>query len=162
MTAPDRLAFQGASNGGMLAGVVLTRRPELWRAAVCTAPKLDLMRVARDPVGAAATLPEYGNPGDPADAAVLISYSPYHNVRPGTAYPAVLLEAGANDPRCPAWHARKFAARLQAATTSGHPVLLRVWPGAGHGATAWTAVVAQQTDWLAFVMRELGLRPATA
>ncbi|MEV4107804.1 prolyl oligopeptidase family serine peptidase [Nonomuraea sp. NPDC049695] len=158
VTAPDRLAFQGASNGGMLAGVAATQRPDLWRAVVCGAPKLDLMRVARDPVGAAATIPEYGNPADPADASVLMAYSPYHNVRSGTAYPAILLEAGANDPRCPAWHSRKFAARTQAATTGSHPVLLRVWSDAGHGGTSWSTVVAQQTDWLAFVMRELGLR----
>ncbi|GAA3252384.1 prolyl oligopeptidase family serine peptidase [Nonomuraea helvata] len=158
VTAPDRLAFQGASNGGMLAGVAATQRPDLWRAVVCGAPKLDLMRVARDPVGAAATIPEYGNPADPADAPVLMAYSPYHNVRSGTAYPAILLDAGANDPRCPAWHSRKFAARTQAATTGPHPVLLRVWSDAGHGGTSWSTVVAQQTDWLAFVMRELGLR----
>ncbi|MET9241148.1 prolyl oligopeptidase family serine peptidase [Nonomuraea sp. NPDC003709] len=159
VTAPDRLAFQGASNGGMLAGVAATQRPDLWRAVVCVAPKLDLMRVVHDPVGAAATLPEYGNPADPADAAVLMAYSPYHNVRPATAYPAILLDAGANDPRCPAWHSRKFAARAQAATTASHPVLLRVWADAGHGGTNWSTIVAQQTDWLAFVMRELGLRP---
>ncbi|MET7327545.1 prolyl oligopeptidase family serine peptidase [Nonomuraea sp. NPDC005650] len=159
VTAPYRLAFQGASNGGMLAGVAATQRPDLWRAVACVAPKLDLMRVVHDPVGAAATLPEYGDPADPADAPVLMAYSPYHNVRPGTAYPAILLDAGANDPRCPAWHSRKFAARAQAATTASHPVLLRVWADAGHGGTNWSTIVAQQTDWLAFVMRELGLRP---
>ncbi|MFB4263531.1 prolyl oligopeptidase family serine peptidase [Nonomuraea sp. GTA35] len=159
ITAPDRLAVQGASNGGLLAGVAVTQRPALWRAVVCGAPKLDLMRVARDPVGTAATLSEYGNPNDPADAPVLMAYSPYHHVRPGTPYPAILLDAGANDPRCPAWHSRKFAARAQAATTSPHPVLLRVWPGAGHGGTAWTTIVEQQAYWLAFVMRELDLVP---
>ncbi|MFI7707317.1 prolyl oligopeptidase family serine peptidase [Nonomuraea sp. NPDC049480] len=157
VTVPERLAFQGTSNGGLLAGVAVTQRPELWRAVVCGAPKLDLMRVDRDPVGTAATLLEYGNPNDPADAPVLMAYSPYHNVRPGTAYPAILLDAGENDPRCPAWHARKFAARVQATTTSSHPVLLRVWADAGHGGTSWSTVVRQQTDWLSFVMRELGL-----
>ncbi|MEV0389315.1 prolyl oligopeptidase family serine peptidase [Nonomuraea sp. NPDC050643] len=159
VTAPDRLAFQGASNGGLMAGVAATQRPELWRAVVCQAPKLDLMRVAHDPLGTMATLPEYGDPRDPADAPVLMAYSPYHHVEPGTAYPAILLDAGANDPRCPAWHSRKFAARAQTATTSSHPVLLRVWSGAGHGGTGWSTVVAQQTYWLAFVMRELGLTP---
>ncbi|MBB6552076.1 prolyl oligopeptidase family serine peptidase [Nonomuraea rubra] len=159
ITAPDRLAVQGASNGGLLTGVAVTQRPDLWRAVVCGAPKLDLMRVARDPVGAAATLPEYGDPDDPADAPVLMAYSPYHHVRPGIPYPAILLDAGANDPRCPAWHSRKFAARAQAATTSPHPVLLRVWQGAGHGGTSWTTIVEQQTYWLAFVMRELDLVP---
>ncbi|SEH03293.1 prolyl oligopeptidase [Nonomuraea solani] len=159
VTAPDRLAFHGVSNGGLLAGVAVTQRPELWRAVVCGVPKLDLMRVDRDPLGTAATLPEYGDPRDPADAPVLMAYSPYHHVEPGTPYPAILLDAGANDPRCPAWHSRKFAARAQAATTSAHPVLLRVWSGAGHGGTGWSTIVAQQTYWLAFVMRELGLTP---
>ncbi|MEU7838007.1 prolyl oligopeptidase family serine peptidase [Nonomuraea sp. NPDC049129] len=159
VTTPDRLAVQGASNGGLLTGAAVTQRPELWRAVVCGAPKLDLMRVARDPLGTAATLSEYGNPNDPADAPVLMAYSPYHNVKPGTAYPAILLDAGANDPRCPAWHSRKFAARTQAATTSSHPVLLRVWSDAGHGGTSWSTIVLQQSFWLAFVMRELGLVP---
>ncbi|MGP4100299.1 prolyl oligopeptidase family serine peptidase [Nonomuraea sp. KM90] len=159
VTTPDRLAVQGASNGGLLAAVAVTQRPDLWRAAVCTAPKLDLMRVVRDPVGTAATLPEYGNPNNPADAPVLMAYSPYHHVEPDTAYPAILLDAGANDPRCPVWHSRKFAARAQAATTSSHPVLLRVWSGAGHGGTGWSTIVQQQTYWLAFVMHELGLTP---
>ncbi|MEU7745521.1 prolyl oligopeptidase family serine peptidase [Nonomuraea sp. NPDC049158] len=161
VTTPDRLAVQGASNGGLLTGAAVTQRPELWRAVVCGAPKLDLMRVARDPLGTAATLSEYGNPNDPADAPVLMAYSPYHNVKPGTAYPAILLDAGANDPRCPAWHSRKFAARAQAATTSSHPVLLRVWSDAGHGGTSWSTIVQQQSFWLAFVMRELGLAPVT-
>jgi len=90
---------------------------------------------------------------------VLTAYSPYHNVRDAW-YPAVLLDAGENDPRCPPWHARKMAARLQSATRSGHPVLLRVWKESGHVGSSKAMLIDQSADWLAFVMRELGMAPA--
>jgi prolyl oligopeptidase len=93
------------------------------------------------------------------DAPVLAAYSPYHNVRDAS-YPAVLLDAGENDPRCPPWHARKMAARLQRATRSEHPVLLRVWKESGHVGSSKAMLIDQSADWLAFVMRELGMAPA--
>ena len=109
VTRPDLLAFQGASNGGLVAGAAITQRPDLFRAVVAQVPLFDCLRASRF-----AMMMEFGDPHDPADARVLATYSPYHNVRDAS-YPAVLLDAGENDPRCPPWHARKMAARLQAA-----------------------------------------------
>jgi prolyl oligopeptidase len=103
-----------------------------------------------------ALLMELGNPQNPTDARVLHAYSPYHNVREGP-YPAALLQAGENDPRCPPWHARKMAARLQAANRSDRPILLRVWRDAGHVGASRTIQLDQAAEWLAFVMRELGM-----
>ncbi len=150
-TRPDLLGFQGASNGGLVAGVAVTQRPDLFRVVVAQVPLLDLLRAGRF-----ALVMEFGDPQNPDAARVLAAYSPYHNVRDAS-YPAVLLDAGANDPRCPPWHARKMAARLQAANRSNHPVLLRVWTDAGHVGGSSNIQIEQSSDWLAFVMQELGM-----
>ena len=127
----DRVAVAGASNGGLLTGVAVTQRPDLFRAVVSPVPLLDLMRYTRDAYTAECT-EEYGDPRDPEEAAWVYAYSPYHNVRDGESYPATLVICGEEDVRCPTWHGRKTVARLQQATTSDAPILLRVWPGAGH------------------------------
>jgi prolyl oligopeptidase len=157
ITSPDMLGVFGSSNGGLLAGVALTQRPDLFRAALPQVPILDLLRMKIDPDVLAIALADYGNPDDPADAPVLFAHSPYHNVREGTSYPAVLLDCGANDTTCPAWHARKFAARLQECTTSDHPILLRVREGTGHNAMTDADFVERDVEELAFFARELGL-----
>jgi len=101
-----------------------------------------------------------GDPDKPDDVRRLLSYSPYHNVREGIEYPAVYIDAGDTDFRCPPFHARKFAARLQAAQAGTAPILLHVWDNVGHGlATSHEISVAQATEWVAFVMRELCLVP---
>ena len=151
ITRPDRLAFHGSSNGGLVAGVAATQRPDLFRAVVAQVPLLDLLRAGRF-----ALAMEFGDPHNPADAPRLAAYSPYHNVREAS-YPAVLLDAGENDPRCPPWHARKMAARLQAANQSDQPILLRVWKEAGHVGGSTTIQIDQAADWLAFVMNELAM-----
>ena len=121
---PARIAVLGGSNGGLMVAVALTQRPDLWCAACSLVPVTDMLRYHLSPYGETG-LREYGNPDDPADAAVLRAYSPYHNVRAGDLYPPTLVVAGANDMRCPAWHARKLVARLQA-DGAGGPFLLRV------------------------------------
>jgi len=90
-------------------------------------------------------------------APVLHAYSPYHHVKDGAAYPAVFQVFGEQDLGCPPFHGRRFTARLQAATSSGLPVLLRVWKGTGHGAMDPDVGTAQTAEWLGFVMRELGM-----
>ncbi len=154
VTASDRLGLVGASNGGLLAGAAVTQRPELFRVVVALVPLLDLMRHHRDPYVAEFAV-EYGDPGDPELGHVLLAYSPYHNVRDGERYPATLVVCGDSDIRCPAWHGRKFAARLQQATSSGRPVLFRVLTNAGHLST----VERSMHEWLGFVMAELGMTP---
>jgi prolyl oligopeptidase len=161
-TAPDRLAVTGASNGGLMAGVAVTQRPELWCAVVPRVPLLDLLGACREPYGRAAVGEELGDPEDPDDVARLAGFSPYQLVANGAAYPAVYVDAGATDPRCSPWHGRKFAARLQEASSSGRPIFLRVWENVGHGwATARDAEIDQETAWLAFVIDQLGMTGRT-
>ena len=114
-----QLGFVGESSGGILAAVALTQRPELWGAVCVQVPVTDLLRCDRDPYTYWAVVVEYGDPSSAADAALLAAYSPYHNAREAS-YPSTLVWTGANDVRCPPWHARKFAARLLAAE-SIHP-----------------------------------------
>ncbi len=131
-TSRRRLAIRGGSNGGLLVGATLVQRPDLSRAVVCAVPLLDMLRYQRFLIGAL-WVPEYGDPDDPEDFAALFAYSPYHNVVDGRPYPAVLVLTAETDARVDPMHARKFTARLQAATAGDAPVLLRVESRAGHG-----------------------------
>lgn len=156
VTTPERLAIQGGSNGGLLMGAVLTQHPDLARAVVATVPPLDMLRSGRDTNGVF-NVPEVGSIEDPAMFRILHAYSPYHAVRDGTAYPAVLLTAGELDPRVEAYHAKKMTARLQAATSSARPVLLRV-EASGHGlGSSLDQQVDEYADIYTFLVDELGL-----
>ncbi|WP_437754909.1 prolyl oligopeptidase family serine peptidase [Sorangium sp. So ce1389] len=150
-TRPERLVIQGGSNGGLLVGAALTQRPELFRAAVCGVPLLDMVRYHL--FGSGKTwISEYGSADDPAQFKALYAYSPYHHVRPGTRYPAVLLLSADSDDRVDPMHARKFAAALQAASAGG-PVLLRIERNAGHGgADLIKAAVEKGADQISFAM----------
>ncbi|MHA6626307.1 prolyl oligopeptidase family serine peptidase [Pseudonocardia sichuanensis] len=160
VTAPDRLAVTGGSNGGLMAGVAATQRPDLWAAAIPRVPLLDVIGACRDGYGNWAVRLEFGDPDDPTEVRRMAGFSPYHLVEDGVAYPAVFLDSGDTDPRCPPWHARKFAARLQAATAGPAPVLLRIWRNVGHGwATDKEIALTENTEWLAFTMKVLGMRP---
>lgn len=156
-TRPGRLAIAGGSNGGLLMGAVLTQRPDLFRSVVIQVPLLDMLRYHRFLI-ARLWIPEYGSPDDPVEYSWLRAYSPYHHVRDGAAYPAVLLATAESDSRVDPMHARKMAARLQSATGSAHPVLLRLEAKAGHGAGKPIAKVLDElTDTWSFVFHELGL-----
>jgi prolyl oligopeptidase len=158
LTTTDQLAVTGASAGGLLCGVAVTQRPDLWAAVIPRIPLLDLIGACREGYGQWVVQLEFGDPHDPQDVRRIATYSPYQLVVDGARYPAVFVDAGDSDPRCPPWHARKFAARLQAATRGDNPVLLRVWPDVGHGwATDREITVDQETAWLAFTMKVLGL-----
>jgi prolyl oligopeptidase len=156
-TRPERLAAQGGSNGGLLMGAVLTQRPDLFRAMVVQVPLLDMLRYHLFQI-ARLWIPEYGSPDKPEEFAWLRAYSPYHHVRPGTAYPAVLIATAESDTRVDPMHARKMTARLQAATTSPRPVLLRLESRAGHGAgKPFSKQLDELTDTWTFVFSELGV-----
>lgn len=160
MATPELLGVTGASNGGLLAGVAVTQRPDLWSVVVPRVPILDLLGGCRDPYGRAGITLEYGDPDVRQDVRRMATYSPYHNVRPGTRYPAVFFDVGGTDPRCPAWHARKLAASLQAASSGREPVLIRVREGVGHGAAdSRETTIDGVTEWLGFVMMQLGMKP---
>lgn len=159
-SSPDLLALTGGSGGGLLCGVAATQRPDLWRAVAPRVPLLDLVGGCRDDYGRFAISTEFAQVNDPDEVRRLAGFSPYNLVADGVRYPAVFIEAGDTDPRCPPWHARKFAARLQAATAGDSPVFVHVWRGSGHGwATGKDVRVAQATEWLAFVAKTLGMTP---
>lgn len=159
VTTRDRLAIMGGSNGGLLMGACLTQRPDLAAAVVCAVPVLDAIRSETSANGRF-NITEFGTVEDPDDFAALLAYSPYHHVHDGTPYPPVLFTAGAFDPRVPAWHAKKMAARLQAATASEQPVLLRMESG-GHGiGQSLDQTVGLMTDYYTFLVDRLGLEYA--
>lgn len=156
ITAPDRLAVAGSSNGGLLAAAAVAQRPDLWRAVASIVPVTDLLGFARDPYGAAG-IEETGDPADPNDAEVLVGCSPYHRIADGVDYPATLVACAEHDVHCPPWHSRKFVAAMQHATAGDAPIRLRVWPDATHA--SHLGDVDQSADWLGFVMAEIGLTP---
>ncbi|HVZ86402.1 MAG TPA: prolyl oligopeptidase family serine peptidase [Polyangia bacterium] len=157
VTRADRLALSGGSNGGLLVGAALTQRPELFRAVICKVPLLDMLRYHLFRIGAL-WIPEYGSPDDPAAARWLAAYSPYQHVRDGVKYPAVFLRTAESDSRVDPMHARKMAARLQAANIGPHPILLQVESRAGHGAGKPLAkIVAELVDEWSFLFAELGI-----
>lgn len=160
ISASDRIGVTGGSNGGVMASAVAVQRPDLYRASVPVVPITDVLGRVRDPVTMVSSL-DYGDPADPAMAEVINSWSPYQNIRDSIAYPALLIDCGANDPRCPPWHGRKFAARVQQATTGDLPVLLRVRADAGHGSVGRAQKERMSADILAFFAHQLGLASET-
>lgn len=160
-TRPDKLAVRGGSNGGLLVGAVLTQRPELFGAAVPAVGVLDMLRYHKFTIGWA-WVPEFGSADDPLQYRTLKAYSPLHNLRPGTKYPAVLVTTADHDDRVVPAHSFKFAAALQAATEGERPALIRIETSAGHGAgTPTSKLIESSADVLAFLARELGM-PETA
>jgi prolyl oligopeptidase len=156
-TNPSRLAVLGGSNGGLLVGAFLTQRPELCHAVVCTYPLLDMLRFHRTLKGPY-WVSEYGSADDPEQFAYIRAYSPYHNVHPGTAYPAVLFVTGDADTRVDPMHARKMTALLQAATGSKNPVMLYYDTRAGHsGGDPASKEIEELEVRLSFLMSQLGV-----
>ena len=154
---PGRIAIGGGSNAGLLVGAAITQRPELFRAAMCLGPLLDMARYHLFDF-AAGWADEYGSPDDDHDFHSLLRYSPYHRVQDGADYPAVLLISGDADTRCNPMHARKMAARLQAASHSGHPILLDYKTNWGHSPVQpLSTKIDALTDRLAFLCHELGV-----
>ena len=157
-TAPQ-LAISGGSNGGLLVGAAITQRPDLYAAAVCSAPLLDMVRYERFGLGETWN-DEYGSAARPAELEWLLSYSPYHHVHDGTAYPAVLFTVFDNDTRVDPLHARKMCAALQHATSAPFargPVLLRRESNVGHGQRAVSRSVSLSSQTLAFTAWHTGL-----
>lgn len=157
-TNPKKLAMEGGSNGGLLVGAALTQRPELYQAVVCGYPLLDMLRYQIFEDGPF-WVPEYGSAEDPSQFKFLYAYSPYHNVKAGVKYPAVLLFTGDADTRVAPLHARKMAARLQAATASDRPILLLYDTKSGHSqGGSLRKEIEQETNVLSFLFWELGVK----
>ena len=156
-TRADKLAVEGGSNGGLLMGAFLTQHPQLARAVVAHVGLYDMLRVELDPNGAF-NVTEFGTVKDPAQFHALHAYSPFHQVKKGTPYPAVFFLAGETDGRVNPAHSRRMTAALQSATSSGNPVLARFSSASGHGmGTALSEKIAQKADVLAFLFDQLGM-----
>ncbi len=157
-TKPEKLAIIGGSNGGLLMGAMITQHPKLCRAVVSSVGIYDMLRSELSPNGEF-NIPEFGTVKNPEQFRALYAYSPYHNVKNGIEYPSVLFMTGANDPRVDPMHSRKMTARLQAATSSSHPVLLRTSSKTGHGiGNPLSEQIAESVDYHAFLLNELGLK----
>ena len=161
-TCPARLAVEGRSNGGLLMGAFMTQHPEMARAVVAHVGIFDMLRFELEPNGAF-NVTEFGSVGDPAQFQAMHAYSPYHQVRDGTPYPAVLLLTGENDGRVSPANSRKMAARLQQANASTNPILVQLSSAAGHGmGTALAERIAENADVLAFLFNQLRMKQPKA
>src|ERR1700691_4373883 len=150
-TQPRRIAIDGVSNGGLLVGAAITERPDLFGAAVCGSPLLDMLRYQKFKVGSY-WVTEYGSADDPKQFPYLLRYSPYQNVKKGTQYPAVMFMSGDFDTRVDPLHARKMAALMQASTGSDRPILLKYDVKSGHsGGLPIDRQIEDSADELAFL-----------
>ena len=159
VTTPAQLTIHGRSNGGLLVGAVMTQRPDLFAVALPTVGVLDILRFHKFTIGAA-WMSDYGNPDDAHDFEVELAYSPLHNVREGTSYPATLIATGDHDDRVVPLHSHKFTATLQHAQAGEAPILTRIETSTGHGAGRPSLVLAAEwADLLAFAAHHTGLVP---
>jgi prolyl oligopeptidase len=161
-TDADHLAIQGGSNGGLLMGAMITQRPDLFRAVICQVPLLDMLHYQNFQI-AKLWVPEYGSAENPEQFKWLYAYSPYHHVKPGTEYPAVLFMTADTDTRVDPMHAKKMAALMQSSAANGgsrtRPILLRIESKAGHGAGKPVAKQIEEfTDIYSFLFWQLGVK----
>jgi prolyl oligopeptidase len=155
-TTPSKLVIKGGSNGGLLVGAAMTQRPELFGAVICWNPLLDMVRYHNFLI-AKLWIPEYGSPEDSVQFQWLYAYSPYHRVVDGTAYPATLFMTADSDSRVDPMHAVKMTARVQAANSSGAPILLRFDRQSGHAGIPMSKSLLEYTDVWSFIFWQLGV-----
>ena len=160
-TSPDRLAIHGVSNGGLLVGAVANQRPELFKAVIQQAGVMDMLRFHKFTIGWN-WIADYGSSDNEAEFKVLYAYSPIHNIKAGTKYPATLITTADHDDRVVPAHSFKYAAALQAAQAGDNPALIRIDTRSGHGASSTTKAIEQTTDIYAFLMHNLGVTPKWA
>ncbi len=157
-TNNKKLAIQGGSNGGLLVGAVLNQRPDLFGAALPAVGVMDMLRFTKFTIGWAWTS-DYGSPEKEDEFRALYAYSPYHNVKPGTKYPATMVTTADHDDRVFPAHSFKYAAALQAAQAGDAPTIIRIETKAGHGAGKPTAkVIEEQADIYGFLFKNLGMK----
>jgi prolyl oligopeptidase len=157
-TRPDKLAIQGGSNGGLLVGAVMTQRPDLFGACLPAVGVMDMLRFHKFTEGRL-WVDDYGSADDPAQFKALLAYSPYHNIRPGTRYPATLVTTADTDDRVIPGHSFKFIAALQRAQAGPAPVLIRVSVRAGHGlGKPVSKLIDEITDLWTFLVKNLDMK----
>ncbi len=158
ITSPNRLAIHGVSNGGLLVGAVSNQRPELFKAVIQQAGVMDMLRFHKFTIGWN-WIADYGSSDNEAEFKALYAYSPIHNIKPGTNYPATLITTADHDDRVVPAHSFKYAAALQAAQAGDNPVLIRIDTKSGHGASSTTKQLEQTADLYSFLMNNLGVTP---
>ena len=157
-TQPSKLAISGGSNGGLLVGATLNQRPDLFGAALPAVGVMDMLRFQKFTIGRAWTS-DYGSSDNADEFAAIYKYSPLHNIKAGTKYPAVLVTTSDHDDRVVPAHSFKYAATLQSAQGGDAPVLIRIETNAGHGAGKPTAkVIEEQADIYGFLMKSLDMK----
>jgi prolyl oligopeptidase len=157
-TSPKHLAMQGASNGGLLVGAVMTQRPDLFAVALPAVGVMDMLRYHRFTIGWN-WAPDYGTSEDSTMFEYLYRYSPLHNLRPDISYPATFITTADHDDRVVPAHSFKFAATLQQMHRGPAPVLIRIETKSGHGASSTTKRLGVTADTYAFLFRNLGIAP---
>ena len=158
-TTPERLGMMGGSNGGLLVGAVMEQRPELFAAAMPAVGVMDMLRYDQF-TGGKLWATEYGSSSDPRYFPLLFGYSPLHNLKPGTCYPATLVTTADHDDRVVPSHSFKFTAALQAAQGCERPSLIRVEIDGSHGYRPTDRLIAERADQWAFAAAHLGLEPS--
>jgi prolyl oligopeptidase len=156
-TNSKKLAIAGGSNGGLLVGACLTQRPELYKVCLPAVGVLDMLRYHKSTAGWG-WMVEYGSADSASDFDYLYKYSPLHNIKDDTKYPATLITTGDHDDRVVPWHSFKFAARLQEAQAGANPIMIRIETKAGHGAGKPTSKIMDEiSDIYAFMFNNMGL-----
>ncbi|MCU0634838.1 MAG: prolyl oligopeptidase family serine peptidase [Gemmatimonadaceae bacterium] len=157
-TSSKKLAIQGGSNGGLLVGAAMTQRPELFQVALPAVGVMDMLRFHKFTIGWN-WIADYGSSDDPAGFQYLKAYSPLHNLKAGTDYPATLVTTADHDDRVVPAHSFKFAAALQQAHGGTRPVLIRIETQSGHGSSSTSKQIEETADVFAFAMYNLGMTP---
>jgi prolyl oligopeptidase len=158
-TSPEKLAISGGSNGGLLIGACMNQRPDLFRVCIPAVGVMDMLRFHKFTIGWAWT-GDYGSSDDSTQFRYLLGYSPLHNIKKGTCYPATLITTADHDDRVVPAHSFKFAATLQGKQGCNNPVLIRIETKAGHGAGKPTAkIIDEVADMYSFVFYNLGMKP---
>ncbi len=159
-TSPGRLAIHGVSNGGLLVGAVANQRPDLFKVVIQQAGVMDMLRFQKFTIGWN-WIADYGSSEASAEEfKALRAYSPVHNIKPGTAYPATLITTADHDDRVVPAHSFKYAAALQAAQAGDNPILIRIDTKSGHGASSTTKAIEQTADLYAFIFENLKIGPS--
>ena len=157
-TSPEKLAIHGASNGGLLVGAVANQRPELFKVVIQQAGVMDMLRFHKFTIGWN-WIADYGSSENEAEFKAIYAYSPVHNIKPGTKYPATLITTADHDDRVVPAHSFKYAAALQAAQAGDGPILIRIDTRSGHGASSTTKQLEQTADLYSFLFKNLGVTP---
>jgi prolyl oligopeptidase len=157
-TSPNKLAINGASNGGLLIGAVTNQRPDLFKVAIPQVGVMDMLRYHKFTIGWA-WANEYGSSNDSAQFNYLYKYSPIHNIKPGVKYPAILVTTADHDDRVVPAHSFKYIATMQDKYKGSNPVLIRIETRAGHGAGKPTSkIIEEQADIWAFIFKNLAVK----